>query len=76
MLGVECTFQTDGTVIIRRLQFDGRWLAVEQGRQWVDREGRHVLVMLPGNSPQQLTLRSDTLTWEMRPAGGRGKVLV
>ncbi|MCI0577557.1 MAG: hypothetical protein L0331_15325 [Chloroflexi bacterium] len=70
-IGVECRFAADGTLEVQRIYLDGRWLAVEQGRQWVDQLGRHVLVMLPGNQPRELLLRPDTMTWVLRPVGGR-----
>lgn len=69
LVGVECRFDEEGHVRVRRMQRDGTWITVEQGRQWVDREGRHVLVMLPGRETRELLLRSDTLTWEDRPVG-------
>ena len=69
MVGVECRFLSDGRIEVQRLQIDGRWLAVEQGRQWLDREGRHVLIMIPGLSAQELILRPDTMTWKLRPVG-------
>jgi hypothetical protein len=70
LIGVDCQFERDGTVRVRRILVDGRWLAVDQGRQWVDRLGRHVLVMGPDGRAQEICLRPDTMTWEMRPAGG------
>ena len=76
MISVECTFQADGRVRVRRVELNGRWYAIEQGRQWVDREGRHVLVMLNGSESRELLLRSDTMTWENRPVGNRHVKLV
>ena len=69
MIGVECRFLSEGNVEVQRIQIDGRWLTVEQGRQWVDRGGRHVLIMARGMAEQELNLRSDTMTWQMRPVG-------
>jgi len=69
MIGVECRFLSEGSVEVQRIQIDGRWLAVEQGRQWVDRSGRHVLIMTPGMAVQELNLQPDTMTWKMRPVG-------
>jgi hypothetical protein len=69
MIGVECRFLSEGNVEVQRIQIDGRWLTVEQGRQWVDRGGRHVLIMAPGMAAQELKLRPDTMTWQMRPVG-------
>lgn len=65
MIGVECTFGADGRVRVRRIEVDGRWLAVEQGRQWRDPAGRHVLVMVPGGQVRELLLRPETLGWEL-----------
>jgi hypothetical protein len=62
---VDCTFDTDGWVRVRRVRLGRPWQPVEQGRQWTDADGRHVLVMLPGGA-RQLVLRADTLAWELR----------
>ncbi len=68
---VDCTFDEDGRVRVRRVRLGRPWQVVEQGRQWADADGRHVLVMLNG-VVRELLLRADTLTWELRePAGGR-----
>lgn len=64
-IGVDCSFAGNGTVRVQRVQVDGVWLGVEQGRQWLDINGRHVLVMLPGQQAREIVLRPDTLTWEM-----------
>jgi hypothetical protein len=70
-IGVDCVFRADGRIEVRRVALpgQGRWLAVEQGRQWVDQLGRHVLVMLPGNEAREIVLRPETMTWVIRPAG-------
>ena len=64
-VSVECTFAADGRVQVRRVEVDGRWLTVEQGRQWLDQTGRHVLVMVPGRPVKELVLRPESLTWEL-----------
>ena len=74
MIGVECTFGKDGRCHIRRIQINDKWVSVEQGRQWVDRQGRHVLVRIPGRPVQEIMLRSDTLTWEL--GNGRSDVQI
>lgn len=63
MIGVECEFAKDGRCRIKRIQIDKNWVAVGQGRQWVDRQGRHVLVQAPGQPVQEILLKPDTLTW-------------
>ncbi len=71
---VDCTFDEGGRVRVRRVRLGRPWQVVEQGRQWADADGRHVLVMLNG-VVRELLLRADTLTWELRePAGGRRTV--
>jgi hypothetical protein len=43
---VDARFEVDGQVRPRRFTWDQRWMSVTDiGRQWVDLEGRHVLVM-------------------------------
>jgi hypothetical protein len=66
-IGVECRFAEDGAVRVFRIYRDQTWISVEQGRQWVDRMGRHVLIMLPDNGAVEICLRSDTMTWQVRP---------
>jgi hypothetical protein len=74
---VDCQFEADGTLRVRRIFAGGRWLAVEQGRQWQDHLGRHALIIHPEGGARQIRLRPDTMTWEMRPAGaGRETQLV
>ena len=68
-VAVDCQFGADNMVRVHRIRVNGRWQAVEQGRQWVDHKGRHVLVMVPGEKAQELLLRRQTLSWVVRPAG-------
>lgn len=75
-IGVDCQFEADGTLRVRRISLSGRWLAVEQGRQWQDHLGRHVLVMLPDGAVRRIRLRPDTMTWELLANGGRETHLV
>ena len=62
---VDCTFDEDGRVRVRRIRLGRPWQTVEQGRQWADADGRHVLIML-SDGVHELLLRADTLTWELR----------
>lgn len=66
-IGVECTFERDGRVRVRRIELDGEWRSVAQGRQWSDDTGRHVLVMLSGEQIEELVLRAADLTWHLVP---------
>ncbi|MCA9984083.1 MAG: hypothetical protein KDE09_03730 [Anaerolineales bacterium] len=66
-VAVECTFSPEG-VRVHRIRPDDQWLPVEQGRQWEDESGRHVLIMVPGQQAQELLLRRGTLTWVIGPA--------
>ena len=66
---VDCTFDAAGRVRVRRVRLGRPWQPVEQGRQWADADGRHVLIMLAGGV-HELLLRADTLTWELRELPG------
>lgn len=66
-VGVECTFESDGRIRVRRIELDGRWLPVAQGRQWSDDMGRHVLVMLPDEQIEELVLHTADLVWRLAP---------
>lgn len=73
-VGVDCQFRADGRVVVHRLFLENRTVMVEQGRQWVDHEGRHILIMLPGQPVQDLLLRKDTMTWGLRPQGQKNVI--
>ncbi len=74
---VDCTFDEDGRVRLRRIRLGRPWQVVQQGRQWADADGRHVLVMLPQQTDgvRELLLRADTLTWELRELPGARRVV-
>lgn len=77
-IAIECSFDADGWVRVRRVRLDDRWHMVEQGRQWADEQGKHVLVLLPAGvagGVRELLLRADTLTWEMRELPGGRQVV-
>ena len=60
---VEARFAEDGGIRVLNFTWQGRRQAVtSQGRQWEAADGRHVLVMTPGE-------RVFELVYE-RPAGG------
>ncbi len=64
-VSVDCIFDEDGLVQVRRVKINGRWRQVEQGRQWLDGSGRSVLIMLPGGGVHTLVLRPATMRWEL-----------
>ncbi len=66
-VSVDCVFSADGSVRLRRVQLDGKWQTVGQGRQWLDQDGRHVLIMLARNDVLEIVLKFDTLVWELVP---------
>lgn len=68
-ISVDCIIAIDGRVSVRRIEIDGQWQAVEQGRQWTDDEGRHVLVMLPGQQVQEIVFRPERMNWILRLSG-------
>ena len=44
-VAVDCRFAEDGAVQVRKVHLNGRWQSVGQGWQWLDENGRHVLIM-------------------------------
>jgi len=66
-ISVDCEFAGNGSVRVRRVKVGEMWQAVSQGRQWLDQNGRHILIMLEGNDVREIVLRSDTMTWEIKP---------
>jgi hypothetical protein len=76
-ISVDCTFKSNGSVRVRRVEIEGSWWSVGQGRQWVDGNGRHVLIMLPNNQIREIILRADSMTWEMvTVSSGKGPQIV
>ena len=75
-VGVECRFGQDGSVQVKKVQVNGRWQPVGQGRQWVDENGRHVLIMLSGDEVRELVLQPDTLRWGLVAVGSGGVTAV
>lgn len=71
-VGVDCRFAEDGVVQVRKVHLHGRWQSVGQGRQWLDENGRHVLIMLPGDEVCELVLQPGTLSWRIVERGGGG----
>lgn len=65
-IGLDGVFDGEGNVRVRRIEVDGAWQPVEQGRQWLDEEGRHVLVMLEGRRVQELLLDRAELKWHLK----------
>ena len=74
-IAVESTVEKNGRVRIRRIKIDERWLAVEQGRQWVDEIGRHVLIIVPGGNVQEILLSSHSLNWELVSKRGSAQIV-
>ena len=64
-VGVECRFMEDGKLMVKAIQIDSQWHYVEQGRQWVDAKGRHILILLPDEQAAEIRLRPDTFNWEL-----------
>jgi hypothetical protein len=66
-IGVDAVFAANGRIQVRRIELDGQWLPVEQGRHWLDEAGLHVLVMVNGRV-REIRLPPDTLIWEIAPS--------
>ena len=73
-VGVDCSFSPDGSVKVKKVLLNGRWQTVGQGRQWVDENGRHVLIMLPGDEVRELVLQPSTLRWQLLEPRQRQKI--
>lgn len=66
-VGVDCQFDEEGAVRVRRVRIDGKWHAVEQGRQWLDEAGRHLLIMFPGGVVHEIVLQAPHFQWALLP---------
>ena len=74
-IAVDCTIGRKGRVWVRRIKLDDAWQVVEQGRQWQDEDGRHVLIMQPMASVEELLLSGATLRWELLPRRGAPQIV-
>ena len=72
---VDCVTGAEGSVRVRRVRYEGGWVSVEQGRQWEDETGRHILIMVGGASVWELRLSRNTLRWTLHETGGGGSRL-
>ena len=63
---VEVRFEADGAVHPRRFTWQDAWLDVSDvGRQWIDADGHHVLIMVAGRRTFELLLERSSLTWRV-----------
>ncbi len=74
-IGIDCLIEQDGRVRVRRVQLDDQWFPVEQGRQWIDENGRHVLITVIGGDVQEILLSSRSLQWELVPRWGGSQIV-
>ena len=65
-IGVDCRFLKDGSMIIKQIQLDDEWLPIEQGRQWLDGSGRHVLVRFLDGKTGEILLDPETMKWQLK----------
>ena len=75
IISVDCIIDQDGRVRVRRVQLDDQWLPVEQGRQWIDENGRHVLITVLGGDVQEILLSPRSLQWELVPRWGGSQIV-
>lgn len=69
-IAVDGVFHEDGRITVRRVKMDDRWLPVDQGRQWADENGRHILIIIPGRAVEELLLSPQTLQWRLLSRSG------
>ena len=75
-VAVECRFHKDGTVAVSNIQIGSRWVPIEQGRQWLDSDGRHVAIRQLDGTTAELILNPETLAWRYREIGSRSPKIV
>ncbi len=66
-IAVDCIFGPDGRIQIRRIKLNDHWLSIQQGRQWTDEQGHHILVIISGDEAQEILLSPETLRWQILP---------
>jgi hypothetical protein len=63
---VEARFDSKGQARPRRFTWNGAWVDItDVGRQWVNSDGRHVLVMVGGRHTFELLLERESLAWRV-----------
>jgi hypothetical protein len=69
-IDVTAHFSPTGEVTPLRFTWNGAdYLVVDTGRSWQDEEGRHVLVMVPGNQVFELVLALPDFRWMLKTVG-------
>ena len=66
-VGLDAQIDASGNFCVRRIELDGRWLPVGQGRQWQDDAGHHIMIMTPDQDTRELILRVGSSRWELKP---------
>lgn len=63
---VEVSFDEQGRPRVRRFSWEGKMLPVTSvGRNWMDEDGRHLLVMAAGERIFELLLERSELRWRV-----------
>lgn len=75
-VAVDCQFNEDGALRVRRIRRQDTWIAISQGRQWQDDQGRHVLIMFDDRNVRELILNAQSLTWKLAPARSSDRAFV
>ncbi|MEW5867746.1 MAG: hypothetical protein AB1894_00605 [Chloroflexota bacterium] len=72
MEAVEVTarFDPTGKIFPQRLIWHGRTFdSIDTGRQWVEEDSYHILIMLPGEQVYELVFVPKELTWYLSRPG-------
>ncbi len=68
---VNIRFNQDGTIDpYSMLQHGVEQIFLSTGRRWVDRDGQHILAMLPGNRVVELVFNQEQLRWYLKTIPG------
>ena len=63
---VDVSFDERGRPRVQRFSWEGKMLPVtSMGRSWIDKEGRHMLVMAGGDRVFELLLERTELRWRV-----------
>jgi hypothetical protein len=67
-IGITIRFNIDGQIEPLRLTWRGHdYPVTSTGRRWDDEQGKHILIMVPGDKVYEILFVPEEVRWYLRP---------